>query len=111
MAGIKGESRMEIVHKFANSAMAWGFVNRCDDAGAMAGFPAVDGSHTVRTLDVITSEQVRAVRADARGNQRLIDACNVALWEADRHGIITSRTESVDRVRAVIVARMDAGEL
>ena len=53
----------------------------------------------------ITVSQVRAVLADARGDQSLIDACNVCLWHADARGNITAHLESVTRVRAVIVAR------
>lgn len=56
----------------------------------------------------LTVEQVRAVRDDARGDQSLVDACNVCLWNADIRGHITANLESVARVRAVVEARANA---
>ena len=104
--------QMEIVHKFSDSASAWRFMAQCAMAHAVAGYPSLGPApYTVRTINVITAAQVRAVIANPRGDQSLIDACHDTLWASDAHGIITQRTESTDRVRAVIVARMDAGEL
>ena len=61
---------------------------------------------------VVTRDQIVAVRDTARGDQSLVDACNVALWDVDVTGVLDGcHTASGDRVRSVIIARIDAGEL
>lgn len=38
-------------YKFPTSAAAWAFMNACDDGKVLAGFPSIDGAHTVQVLD------------------------------------------------------------
>jgi hypothetical protein len=60
----------------------------------------------------VTRSQVTAVRESARGDQSLIDACNVVLWGIDANGELHGHyTASGDHVRAAITARIDAGEM
>jgi hypothetical protein len=60
---------------------------------------------------VCSRAEIEAVR-DTTSDQTLVDACNVALWSVDATGILSGcYTESTDRVRAAIVARIDSGEM
>jgi len=56
----------------------------------------------------ITVEMVREVRDHANGDQHRIDMCNVAIWAADAHGVISEFTYATDYVRACVIARDDA---
>lgn len=60
---------------------------------------------------ICTRSEIEAVRHTTT-DQTLADACGVALWNLDTAGILSGNyTESSDRVRAAIIARIDAGEM
>lgn len=46
----------EWTHTFASHREAWAFFHRCEGNGIQAGFPSVDGRHTVRALHPVQAD-------------------------------------------------------